>query len=189
MCIENTAGETEASSPMPFIFCWVLDVTDKPIFFCHHFASTRSTLGIPAGCTPATLAAEVELTATASNSTRLTPAKIRSSLQTANGSWANPPQRCCSQRLVNFLCKAQLRFIPTRCLGWRRFELRERGARRPPQPHQWLFGMFRWTIVGRSCRFATSTALANVFSVPRKPFTRHFIFNITKIPGTQTKIK
>ena len=50
--IENTAGETEASLPMSFIFRRASDVTDKPISF-HHFASTRSTLGIPDEYTPA----------------------------------------------------------------------------------------------------------------------------------------
>jgi len=50
--IENTAGETEASLPMSLIFRRAPDVTDKPISF-HHFASTRSTSGIPDGYTPA----------------------------------------------------------------------------------------------------------------------------------------
>ena len=40
-------------------------------------------------------------------------------------------------------------------------ELHELGTWRSPQPH-WLFGMFRYTIVGRSHRFSDSTTLASV---------------------------
>jgi len=118
-CTKDTTSGAGVKLLMSLIFRWVSDATDKPIFF-HHFASTRSTPGIPDGHTrlPVTnvLAAEVELTKTViiSNSTRLTHTRIRSSLQTANDR-ANHPQRCRSQRVFDSLRKAPPKVAQAHC--------------------------------------------------------------------------
>ena len=97
----------------------------------------------------------------------------------------NPLQHCHSQRIT--FRRLFTRFIQPHCLVWRWSELRGRGTWRSPQP-RWLFGIFRWTIVGRSRRFSDSTALASVFSVPSKPFGRYLTFNVVRTPRMQSKI-
>ena len=156
------------------------DTTDKQIF--HHFTLTCSASGVLDRYTPAyqwqMLLQRRPNSLMVSSSMRTTPAKIWNPPQMPNEWWAGPPQHCHSQRFANSLCKSPLKVVQACCSVWRRFQLCERGARYSLQPNR-LFGIFRWPIMGQSCWF-TSDALMNVFSVPWKQFTHHFLFDIIK---------
>jgi len=83
-CIKNTTSKTEVNLPVSFIFSLGLRRHRQANLPLPSFGTDMQYLGDSNRihtCLPVTnaLAAEVELTTTASSSTRLTPAKIRNS--------------------------------------------------------------------------------------------------------------